>query len=282
MMREAIHQLDRMIESDGFLEPYMDTKNVRSVERAIDILDAIRKKGGAVGVTEISHDIGLAKSTVYRLLETLLDKNMVHKDETAETYSLGYKVLELAFSASTNWDLINLAMPYLEELRDFFNETTALALKVGLNYTYIAEAVSHQEFRVNPILGRQYPLHWAGTGKAMLAYVDEDDRIEALKIAPYSRSTPLTVTDPEILLKQIEQIRQDGYAVSFSERSEGAAVFASPVRDRQGYVQAAVCLVGPESRLRKMDLKAVGKAVVEVGRKVELVYRTLGVNLPGI
>ena len=260
----------------------MESKNVRAVERAIDILDAIRKKGKAVGVTEISQDIGLAKSTVYRLLETLLDKNMLHKDEDAETYALGYKVLELAFSASTNWDLINLAMPYLEELRDEFNETTALALKVGLNYAYIAEAVSHQEFRVNPILGRQYPLHWAGTGKAILAYVDECDRIEALKLAPYSRSTPLTVTDPEILLKQIEQIRRDGYAVSFGERAEGAAVIASPVCDRQGYVQAAVCLVGPESRLRKMDLSAVGKAVVEVGQKVQLVYRTAGVKLPRI
>jgi DNA-binding IclR family transcriptional regulator len=260
----------------------MESKNVRSVERAIDVLDAIRKKGGAVGVTEISHDIGLAKSTVYRLLETLLDKNMLHKDEVSETYSLGYKVLELAFSASTNWDLINLAMPYLEELRDKFNETTALALKIGLNYTYIAEAVSHQEFRVNPILGRQYPLHWAGTGKAILAYVDDNERTEALKLAPYSRSTPFTVTDPEILLKQIEQIRQDGYAVSFGERAEGAAVLASPVRDRQGFVQAAVCLVGPESRLRKMDLLAVGNEVMEVGRKVELVYRTVGVKLPRI
>jgi DNA-binding IclR family transcriptional regulator len=151
-----------------------------------------------------------------------------------------------------------------------------------LNYTYIAEAVSHQEFRVNPILGRQYPLHWAGTGKAILAFVDEADRTEVLKIAPYSRSTPFTVTDPEILSKQIEQIRQEGYAVSFSERAEGAAVFASPVRDRQGYVQAAVCLVGPESRFRKMDLKAVGRAVVEAGRKVELIYRTVGVKLPRI
>jgi DNA-binding IclR family transcriptional regulator len=233
-------------------------------------------------VTEISQDIGLAKSTVYRLLETLLDKNMLQKDEVADTYSFGYKVLELAFSTSTNWDLINLAMPYLEELRDRFNETTALALKVGLNYTYIAESVSHQEFRVNPILGRQYPLHWAGTGKAILAFVSEDDQKEALKIAPNSRSTPFTVTDPEILLKQINQIRQDGYAVSFSERAEGAAVIASPVRDRQGCSQAAVCLVGPESRLRKIDLIVVGKAVAEVGRKVELVYRTMGVNLSRI
>jgi DNA-binding IclR family transcriptional regulator len=260
----------------------MESNNVRSVVRAIDILDVVRKKGGAVGVSEISQDIGLAKSTVYRLLETLRDKGMLHKDRVTEAYSLGYKVLELAFSTSTNWDLINLAMPYLEELRDNFNETTALALKVGLHYTYIAEAVSHQEFRVNPILGRQYPLHWAGTGKAILAYIPEDELREVLKIAPYSRSTPLTVTDPEILLKQLDQVRQDGYAVSFSERAEGAAAFASPICDRQGYAQAAVCLVGPESRLHKMDLKSAGKAIVEVGRKIEMVYRSVGFNLPGI
>ena len=258
----------------------MESKNVRSVERAINILDAIRKLGGAVGVTEISQEIGLAKSTVYRLLETLLKKGMLLKDDASETYSLGYKVLELAFSASRNWDLVNLAMPYLEELRDEFNETTALALRVGLNYTYIAEAVSHQEFRVNPTLGRQYPLHWAGTGKAILAYISEEDQKEALKYAPSSRSTPFTVTDPEILLTQIEQIRQDGYAVSFSERAEGAAAFASPVRDRHGNVVAAICLVGPESRLRTMELAIVGKTIVEVSRKVEMVYRTLGVNLP--
>jgi DNA-binding IclR family transcriptional regulator len=123
-------------------------------------------------------------------------------------------------------------------------------------------------------------LHWSGTGKAILAYASEDDQREALKIVPHSRSTPYTITDPEVLLKQVEQIRQDGYAVSFSERAEGAAVFASPVRDRQGFVRAAVCLVGPESRLRKMDLAIVGKAIVGVSQKVEMVYGSMGVNLP--
>jgi DNA-binding IclR family transcriptional regulator len=260
----------------------MESKNVRSIERAIDILDALRRKARPAGVTEISQEIGLAKSTVYRILETLLEKGMLQKDGATETYSLGYKLLELAFSASTSWDLINFVMPFLEKLRDEFDETTALALKVGLNYTYIAEAVSHQEFRVNPILGRQYPLHWSGTGKAILAYVPEDECDEVLKIAPYTRSTRFTITDPDILLQQLDQVRQNGYAVSFSERAEGAAAFASPVRDQRGYAQAAVCMVGPETRFRKMDLTSVGQALVEVSRKIEMFYRSVGFNLSGI
>jgi IclR family transcriptional regulator, KDG regulon repressor len=260
----------------------METHNIRSVERAIDILEVVKQKGKPVGVTEISQEIGLAKSTVYRLLETLLEKGMVNKDQTTDTYTLGIKLLELAFSASTSWNLINLAMPYLEELRDKFNETISFAIKVGLSYCHIAEAVTHQEFRVNPILGRQYPLHWSGTGKAILANISDIERDEALKLAPTLRSTPNTITDPQVLIHQIEQIRKNGYAVSFSERAEGAAVIASPVCDKQGYAQAAICLVGPEVRLRNMDLHSTGKALQEMSHKIEMVYLSVGYNLPGI
>lgn len=253
----------------------MESKNIRSVARAIELLEIIQKKGGSVGVTEISQEIRLAKSTVYRLLETLVEKGMLSKDLAANKYSLGYKILELAFSASASWNLVNLAMPFLVELRDVYNETTALAIKVGLNYSYIAEAVSHQEFRVNPILGKSYPLHWAGTGKAILAYTTEEERNEALKIAPYSRSTPNTITDIDILKAQLEQIHQDGYSVSFGERAEGAAVIATPICDQRNIAVGAVCLVGPELRLRKMDLPATGAIMKEICHKIERVYRPL-------
>ncbi len=253
----------------------MENNNVRAVSRAMDILEVIRKKGGDIGVTEVSQEVGLAKSTVYRLLETLLEKGMLQKDRKMETYSLGYKVLELAFSASTNWNLINLATPYLEQLRDMYNETTALAIKVGLNYSYIAEFVSHHEFRVNPILGRQFPLHWSGAGKAILAFIPKEEQNEVLKIAPTLRSTPNTITDTEVLLKQIEQIQKDGYSASFGERAEGAAVIASPIRDRHNHAIAAFCLIGSDTRLRKMDLPSTGKVIMEMCQKIEMVSQSM-------
>jgi IclR family transcriptional regulator, KDG regulon repressor len=252
-----------------------ESKTIRSVARAMDLLEIVREKGGGVGVTEISREIRLAKSTVYRLMETLLEKGMLSKDQASDKYSLGYKALELAFSASMNWSLVNFAMPFLDELRDMYNETTALAIKVGLNYTYIAEAVSNQEFLINPVLGRSYPLHWSGAGKAILAYTGGEELNEALRIVPYSRSTPLTITDTEVLKAQLGEIRRDGYATSFGERAQGAAVIAVAICDPKNLAIGAVCLVGPESRLRKMDLAATSESIKKICHQIERSYRTL-------
>jgi IclR family acetate operon transcriptional repressor len=260
----------------------MTTQTVRAVERAIDVLDVIKTSGGAAGVSEISQEVGLAKSTVHRILVALSNKGVVHKDGDTELYSFGHKVFEFAFAASQYQDIVSLVIPYLEELRDRLDETAALALKIGLKYIYVAQVPSLHEYRVNPVLGIQYPLHWSGTGKAILAFVSDDELEKCLGVVPFLRSTARTVADPAMLLEQLKEIRRVGYSISFGERSEGAAAIASPIRDRRGLAQAAISIVGPELRFRQMDPSAMGKVVAEVRCRVEVACQASGLEIAAL
>ena len=257
----------------------MESNTVRSVERAIEILEVIKSRGGETGISTISRETGLSKSTVFRILNALKTKGMVRKDDVTDQYSLGQKIIELAFSASMQWDIISLAMPYLEKLRDTISETAALAIKMEKDYSFIAQAMCRHEYRVNPVLGERYCLHWAGTGKVILAFTPEDELSEMLALIPHKKATSQTIIDPRKMMEQIEEIRKRGFAYSFSERIEGGASISAPICDALGNAQAAVSLIGPEIRFRKLNLNEAGRAVVEAGKQIEMVYRGAGIKL---
>jgi DNA-binding IclR family transcriptional regulator len=244
----------------------------------MDVLDAIRSAGGSMGVTELSHELGLAKSTVHRLLVALTRKGMLRQDERSERYIFGHKILEMANTAAEHLDIVGVSMPYLEELRDRTGETAALALKVGRQYSYVVQAVSPKEYRVNPVLGRNYPMHWAATGKAILSALSQDEREECMKVVPELRSTERTVTDVGLLREQLAEICRDGYATSFGERNIGSVAISSPIRNRHGCAYAAACIIGPESRIGRDDAPGLGLTVAEVARKIEVACQALGIQ----
>jgi IclR family acetate operon transcriptional repressor len=256
----------------------LEPKSVRAVERAIDVLDVIKTRGRGVGVSEISCELGLSKSTVHRLLVALSNKGIVRQDKDTGRYSFGHRILEMAHAASQHRDVISLAVPYLEELRDKTGETAALALKVGLRYTYVTQVVSPHEYRVNPVLGHHYPLHWAATGKAILAFVRDQELNECLQLVPQLLSTPRTLADPDTVLAQLEEIRHQGYSASFGERNLGSSAIASPILNRQGYAHAAACLIGPESRVRPRDLHSLGMIVAEITQKIQIACHVVGIE----
>lgn len=256
----------------------MPTKSIRVIERAVEVLDVIRVCGGTAGVSEISSAIDLPKSTVHRILVALANTGLLRKDETADRYSLGYKALELAFAASKQLDLISVAMPHLQRLRDEVSDTATLGLKIGHRFADVAWASGLSALRWTPTLGEQYPLHWGALGKAILAF-QPDEEIEAyLRAEPLVAATAKTITDPVKLRDELKRIRELGYALSFGEHVESAAGVAAPIRACDERAYAAVCVTGPDSRMRHLDLASVAEAVMRASHGIELGCRLIGVN----
>jgi DNA-binding IclR family transcriptional regulator len=256
----------------------MVQKTVRAVERAIAVLEAIKARGGMAGVSEIGEHLDLPKSTTYRLLSTLEVSGMVYQDRRTDLYRLGHKVLELASTASQSWDVIGVAEPYLERMREELGETTTLALRFDCKYAYVRQVSSRHEHRVTPVLNSPYPLHWAATGKVILAYLPDGKLEECLQGISESRATPRTVTDRDLLLAQLREIRETMTAVSFGERTLGGAAVAAPIRDGRSEAFAAIALVGPESRVRESDLASTRKAVASFARAVEQACQAAGIG----
>jgi IclR family acetate operon transcriptional repressor len=194
---------------------------------------------------------------------------MLRKDEETDRYTFGHKALEIGISAFQRWDFLSIVMPHIEGLRNQLDETVAVVVRFGNSYTYVGRAVSQREYYFTPNLGRYYPLHWAATGKAMLAFISEEDLAEYLRTVPLEPSTPNTVTDPATLLHQLQKIRETGYAISFGERVETAGAIASPIRGRDGHVFAAVTLIAPAARLQTRDCAQIGSEIMAACRRIE-------------
>lgn len=241
---------------------------VRAVERALDILLCFTGKR-KLGLTEISSQIDLHKSTVHRLLTTLEEKGFVTRDDATEKYSLGLKIWELSQHLSQDDDPAVLLKPQMELLRDQLGETVSLYLRDGIERLRIAAVQSNQAIRRVAPVGARLPLYVGASSKVLVAYADEEIRSDVLS----SPDWPATL-DREDYVRQLHTITQQGFATSYEEREPGAAAVSAPIFDRDGKIVAALSISGPVSRLTREKLMELGEPVVNAARQMGMMVPT--------
>ncbi len=239
-----------------------------SIEKAIDILFCFDPAHPELRLTDISQRVGLHKSTAHRLLSILRKKGLIIADPVRQLYSLGPGVVELAWMSLQQQDLNALCRPYLEQLRRATNETVSLYTRMGDKRVCVEEFESGQDVKYSQSVGLTAPLHVGAPGKALLAFLPDDELEALLQELPFTAITPNTVTDPEQFKTELAATRARGYAVSSGERSPGAAAVAAPLRDRHGRPIAAIGVLGPSQRLTRGVLRDVGKHVMRVAQEI--------------
>jgi len=234
---------------------------VQSVDRAITVLEILARRGSA-GVTEIAADIGVHKSTAFRLLSALEERDLVEQATDRGKYQLGFGVLRLASAIPARLDLVRQARPVLAELATEFGETVNLAVvrshyAVNLDQARGTAAVAAQNW-----VGQLTPLHATSSGKVLLAHLPTEVRKQLLDQAGLTRFTDRTVTARKSLEAELETARADGYATTVEEYEEGLNAIAAPVRDHTGAVIAAVSVSGPAYRLDKSRLSEIADDLI--------------------
>lgn len=235
-------------------EPDDDTadpsRRVATIERAADVLFLFTGDDRtSLGVTEIANDLGISKAVVHRILTSLRDRDLVVSDPTTRKYSLGPAVLALAASYRDQLDVRPMALEAMERLSAATGETATLSIRNGFHRIYVDQVTPPVEVRMTVQTGRPYPLHAGSSSKAFLAFLGQDDQDEFFAHESLDSLTAITVTDPAALRRELDQIRQQGFAMSLGERQAGAASVAAPVFDRDGPV-AVISVCGPLERLR--------------------------------
>jgi DNA-binding IclR family transcriptional regulator len=223
---------------------------VQSVDRAVSVLEILARRGGA-GVSEVAADIGVHKSTAFRLLSALEDRGLVEQATDRGKYQLGFGILRLASAVPGRLDLVRQGRPVLDELAASFGETVNLAVirshyAVNLDQAHGSAAVAAQNWT-----GQLTPLHATSSGKVLLAHQAPGARKQLLDAAGLARYTPHTVTTRKALDIELAQVLADGYGATFEEYEEGLNAVAAPVHDHTGTVIAAVSVSGPAYRLDK-------------------------------
>lgn len=224
---------------------------VRSVERAITILDVLAQAGWRTGA-EIARELHVHRSTALRLLGTLERHALVERDGTTAKYRLGRRLPQLASVVTGESDLRTLARPVCAGLAAALGETVTLDVLVGEEIVPIEQATGSTSVVSVNWLGRRTPAHCTASGKVILAFGPAAVR-ERLLARPLDRSTSHTITERRELEAQLDAAREAGLARTHEELEVGLDAIAAPVYDAGGEVVAAVDVSGPSHRLRAED-----------------------------
>ena len=248
---------------------------VQSVDRALAILELLARQP-ELGVTDIAAELGVHKSTAFRLVSTLEQHRLVEQTAERGKYHLGFGIVRLAGATTARLDLAREARHVCRRLADTFNETVNVAVRDGGAAVNVSQEQGGATVSIQNWIGQRTPLHATSSGKVLLAWLD-DDKLATLLAGGLKPLTPRTITDPGQLRAELGLVRQRGWAATAEELETGLNAVAAPVRGADDTVVAALSVSGPSYRLGPDTFDEVARALCagadEISRGIGYVPR---------
>jgi DNA-binding IclR family transcriptional regulator len=230
--------------------------SLKTVNRALDVLLLFNEEHPEWSVAELSQALSLHRSIVYRILSTFEQRGIVTKRDTRGRYRLGLKLVELANIVLASMDLRQVAHSAMERLVRETSESAFLTVVSEDESVCIHKIESSQRVRVTLTIGGRYPLYAGASNKLLLAYLptEKTDEIIAKGL---KQLTPDTITDPDRLREDLAKIQSQGWVFSVGELTPGVAAIATPLRDSNREVIAALSIGGLATRFGENRLQTL-------------------------
>ena len=232
------------------------------------ILDALAVEGGDLSLFELSERLDLHKSTIHRLLMVLERHRLVERHGESGKFGLGLKLFELGSKASGRLGLGERSRPHLERLAAGAGETAHLCVLDGGEVLYLAKVEPSRTVRVPSSIGQRNPAHCTAVGKALLAFLPDEEVETVIRRRGLKAHTRNTIVSPSLLRRALRVIRERGYAVDDEEIEEGLRCVGAPVRDHSGRVVASMSVAGPAFRLTRSKTPSIGRLVMKAAHEL--------------
>ena len=242
--------------------PKSEATNVKSLARALGLLDILGENGAECSLRDIARASHLPPSTAHRLLASLRRRGFVAQNKITSNYTLGENLILLGRKAEKQRDVRNLARPFLEQLAGETNETVNLTTLAGNNIVQLDHVDSPNILKVTWDAGKQFPVYASASGKVFLAHLPQDERekiFKSIRLQPFTRRT---IVDAKRSRAELDLIHKRGYAIDDAEREEGVRCIAAPIFNARGRVVAAVSVSGPSLRLSLTKLEGLAHSVL--------------------
>lgn len=251
-----------------------ETKNpVQSAERIFQVMEMLADNG-EMGLMELSAALGLHKSTVHRLLMSLIYMGYARQDETSQKYMLSYKIVNMAGRILERMDILQIAKPYMERLSALSGEAVHLVQREGNNILYIYKIEAKVgTIRMVSHVGMVHPMYCSGVGKAIMATLPEEEVKQIWNESIIEKKTEKTITDYAQMQDVLAQVRENGYALDDEENEKGVRCIAACLYGYQKEVKYAFSISGPTSRMTR---ERVAELSVDVRRVQEELSGELG------
>ncbi len=239
-----------------------DKSRTRSVQRALCLLQAFSPRDPEWGVSELSRHLKLPKTVVFRLLETMRDACFVEQNPLNNRYRLGRAVYEIAANYASHNELIRIGDVFLHELVAKSHYTAQLGILDENQTVTLLVVESPLVVRISFRPGDRRLAYTSATGKVLLAEKSEESLRSLFPSRKLHCVTQNTITDFDALLKHLEQVRRQGYAMNRGESTEGIMAVAAPVRDSHGNPIAGISLGWPSQLVPQKEVPDLAQLVI--------------------
>lgn len=236
---------------------------VQSVVRTFALLEFLCKHG-ELGITQLSKLSGLSKATVFRLLNTLVVLGYVKKNNITESYGVTLKFLTISSAQRAMYDQRIDMRPMLEELSSECGETVHLVERNGKDIVYIDKIEnSTNAFRMASQIGLSLPMVYTASGKVIMSDLSLDEIKQIWDESNVFAKTDKTITDFNVFIREIEEVRKNGYAIDNEENEIGVCCIAVGVRDMNGELKYAISVSVPTVRLNDEKAEKIKKLLTK-------------------
>ncbi len=239
--------------------------SIVAVERALVILRLMGASAEGISVRAVARELGYSPAVVQKSLQALEIQGFAVQDPTTQLYHLGPVAIQVGLAGLRRIEVREVARPHLESLAMTSGETALLGIRQGDGAIYIDQVPSPHDVRMNVDLGERRPFNCTAVGKALLAWMSDDEVDRLADEGAFEQRTDRSVVDVDQLRAVLAGIRDTDLALDEEEFITGARCVCSPIRDHEGQVVAAVGIAGPADRVlqRQDEIAAEVRAVAE-------------------
>jgi len=237
--------------------------------KTLALLDLLALNPAGVTAAEAARTTGFTPNLVFRLLKTLVVMGFAVQHPDSKVYTLSSRLLDLSGPKCGDRSLVVCAHEALRALRDATGETSQLMIESGGKGLVLEQVRGLHALQVSGQVGMRVPLYSCAPGKAILAWWDEDERIDWFRGRTLKQFTPTTLATRSSLLSELEASKQRGYTVDRGEGIEGIHCIAAPVLDATGSVIAAVTVMAPAARMPESSFEQNGTRCIRASRSIE-------------
>jgi DNA-binding IclR family transcriptional regulator len=241
----------------------MDEPGVKSAVRTVALLDFFARQGGMYSLSDIQHELGYPKSSLYALLRTLVRLGWVETDPTGTLYRIGMRALLVGASYIDGDPVVGMAHETLDWLAEVTGETVHFARLDGVDVVYLSSRPSRHNLRPAVRVGRRLPAYCTSAGKALLA-----DQPEPVLPETLERQARRTITDRAELLAELRRTRERGYAIDREENTEGVCCFGVALRLRRP-ARDAISVSIPVTRLDDAREREIPVLLAQARERIE-------------
>jgi DNA-binding IclR family transcriptional regulator len=241
-----------------------------AVERALFILEAVAHEPEGLSNAEISRKLQIPKSSASYILRTLETQGYLNRDDDSGRYRVGLKILSLSRGALSGIDVREVALPIMRHLVEKTSLTCHLAILDGPEAVYIEKVEPPGFIRMDTWVGRRMRVHATSVGKALVAHISLERLEKIVSERPMEKRTPKTITTLPRLLKDLEKVRAQGYAVDDEENNLGARCVGAPIFNQQGIIEASLGLSGTTNQVNAHTMPRILEALKDAARHISM------------